>query len=62
MHTHTHTSMPLVGFDTTIPMLEREKTVHALDRRATVFGFRLVNELISVDEVMQLQIWKRDGH
>jgi hypothetical protein len=35
----THTSMPRVGFEPTIPVFERAKTVHALDREATVFGF-----------------------
>jgi hypothetical protein len=28
--------MPLVGFETTIQVFERAKTVHALDRAATV--------------------------
>jgi hypothetical protein len=31
----TQTSVPREGFETTIPMFEREKTVHALDRSAT---------------------------
>jgi hypothetical protein len=30
--------MPYVGFETTIPAFERAKTVHALDRAATVIG------------------------
>jgi hypothetical protein len=30
--------MPSVGFETTIPVFERAKTVHALDRAATVIG------------------------
>jgi hypothetical protein len=30
--------MPRVGFESTIPVLERAKTVHALDRAATVIG------------------------
>jgi hypothetical protein len=30
--------MPLVGFEPTIPVLERAKIVHALDRAATVIG------------------------
>jgi hypothetical protein len=30
--------MPLVGFEPTIPAFERAKTVHALDRAATVIG------------------------
>jgi hypothetical protein len=32
--------MPLVGFETTIPAFERAKTVHALDRAATVIGLK----------------------
>jgi hypothetical protein len=31
--------MPLVGFEPTIPVSEEEKTVHVLDRSATVTGF-----------------------
>jgi hypothetical protein len=34
--------MSRVGFKLTIPMLEREKTVHALDRAATVIGKQFV--------------------
>jgi hypothetical protein len=30
--------MPLVGFEPTIPVFQRAKTVHALDRAATVIG------------------------
>jgi hypothetical protein len=30
--------MPLVGFERTIPVVERAKTVHALDRTAIVIG------------------------
>jgi hypothetical protein len=30
--------MPRVGFELTIPAFERIKTVHALDRAATVIG------------------------
>jgi hypothetical protein len=32
----TQTPMPLVGFEPTIPVFERAKTVHALERAATV--------------------------
>jgi hypothetical protein len=32
------TSMPCVGFEPTIPASERARTVHALDRAATVTG------------------------
>jgi hypothetical protein len=31
--------MPLVGFEHTIPVFERAKTVHALDRAAIVIGW-----------------------
>jgi hypothetical protein len=34
----THTSVPRVGFEPAIPVLERAKTVHALDRAAAVIG------------------------
>jgi hypothetical protein len=34
----THTTMPRVGFEPTIPLFERAKTVHALDRSGTVIG------------------------
>jgi hypothetical protein len=34
----TQTSMPLVGFEPTKPVSERAKTVHDLDRAATVIG------------------------
>jgi hypothetical protein len=30
--------MPQVGFQPTIPVLQRAKTVHALDRAVTVIG------------------------
>jgi hypothetical protein len=38
----TQTSMPLVGFEPTIPVFERVKTVHALERAATVNGKILI--------------------
>jgi hypothetical protein len=31
--------MPRVGFKPTIPVFERTRTVHALDRAATVIGY-----------------------
>jgi hypothetical protein len=34
----TQTSMPRVGFEPTIAVLERTKTVHAPDRAATMIG------------------------
>jgi hypothetical protein len=41
---HTHTSMPRVRFEPTIPVFERAKTVQALDRAATVIGQISVRE------------------
>jgi hypothetical protein len=45
LHTEQHkqnkriqTSMPGVGFEPTIPVFERAKTVHTLDHAATVIG------------------------
>jgi hypothetical protein len=35
--------MPRVGFDTTTPVLDGAKTVHALDRTATVIGILNLN-------------------
>jgi hypothetical protein len=35
---HSNTSMPSVGFESTIPVLERAKTYHVLDRAANVIG------------------------
>jgi hypothetical protein len=37
----THTSMPWVGFEPTIPAFKRAKTFHDLDRAATVIGRKL---------------------
>jgi hypothetical protein len=34
----TQTCMPQVRFESTIPVFERTKTVHASDRAATVIG------------------------
>jgi hypothetical protein len=45
--------MPLVGFDPTIPVFKRAKTFPALDRAATVTGYRisdyLINNLLSLN-------------
>jgi hypothetical protein len=37
----TKTSMPRLGLEPTTPVFERAKTVHALDRAATVIGFNV---------------------
>jgi hypothetical protein len=39
--------MPQVGFEPTIPVFERAKTVHALDRAVTVIGSLLIYNLIN---------------
>jgi hypothetical protein len=40
---HKQTSMARMGFEPTIPVFERAKTVHALDRAATVIGLAMVS-------------------
>jgi hypothetical protein len=40
--------MPWVGFEPTIPGSERAKTVHILDRSATVTGMRKLELLIDI--------------
>jgi hypothetical protein len=36
--------MPQVGFESTIPVFGRAKTIHALDRAATVIGYSFIHE------------------
>jgi hypothetical protein len=43
---HTRTSMPWVGFEPRIPVLEPAKMVHALDRVATVIGVLCLSFII----------------
>jgi hypothetical protein len=38
-------SMPEVGFEPTIPAFERTKTVHVLDRTATVIGLKISQDM-----------------
>jgi hypothetical protein len=40
--------MPLAGFELTIPVFERAKTLHALDRAATVTGLYSTCSYVSV--------------
>jgi hypothetical protein len=40
--------MPRLGFELTIPVLERAKTVHALDHAAAVSGFRYNAQRINI--------------
>jgi hypothetical protein len=42
--------MPLVGFEPTVPVFERAKTVHALDRAATVIGSPLKCTQLNIKE------------
>jgi hypothetical protein len=51
---HTQTSMPWVGFEPTISTFERTKTVHVLDRAATVIGQMWATNLIfSLEELRE---------
>jgi hypothetical protein len=43
----TQTSMPPVGFEPTTPVFERVKTVHALDRAATVMAHHVPEDQYS---------------
>jgi hypothetical protein len=45
------TSMPRKGFEPTNPVFERAKTVHSLDRAATVIG---ISEHYTMDKVQEL--------
>jgi hypothetical protein len=45
---HTSISMPGMGFQPTIPMLKRQKTVHALGPSATAIGLHLCYEFIAI--------------
>jgi hypothetical protein len=57
----TETSTPRVGFEPTIPLLERTKKVHALDRAAIVIGLCLllytkIQKLTNVIAIRSLNI------
>jgi hypothetical protein len=43
----TQTSVTRVGFEPTNPVFEREKTVHALDRAATVIGYMPTTDILA---------------
>jgi hypothetical protein len=53
--------MPRVGFEPTIPVFERVKTVHAADREATVIGSHLltctVSYFMSVSNVLRFHFF-----
>jgi hypothetical protein len=44
----TQTTMPQAGFEPTIPVFERAKTVHALDCAATGMGLCMYTRLLSM--------------
>jgi hypothetical protein len=51
--------MPRVGFEPTTPVFERGKTIHALDRTATVICFLrkiLLYELISLLQLKERKL------
>jgi hypothetical protein len=52
--------MPQVRFEPTIPVFERAKTVHALDRAATVIGVSGNNRLL-LWERCETRNWKFVG-
>jgi hypothetical protein len=45
--------MPRVGFELTIPVFERAKTIHALERAATVIGYCFSSCLIISRDAVQ---------
>jgi hypothetical protein len=52
----THISMRRVGFEPTIPVFERAKTVHVLDRAATVISHKSIyNRKIYFDHDFEKQ-------
>jgi hypothetical protein len=55
----TQTSMPWVGFEPTISAFERAKTVHVLDRAATVIGINLdTNTKIGRLLQSEISVWR----
>jgi hypothetical protein len=54
--------MPRLGFDPTIPVFERAKTVHALDRAATVIGDIKNMQTCKCDSVSHAPITKHGKH
>jgi hypothetical protein len=55
--------MPRVGFEPTIPVLQLRKTVHALDRAATVIGYFFVvqyqNDLSSCPMITAAELLRK---
>jgi hypothetical protein len=57
----TETSMPRMGFEPTIPVFERAKTVHASDRAATVIGHMSTSVLTNISNPNISQNLFKDG-
>jgi hypothetical protein len=53
----TQTSMPRVGFEPKIPVFERAKTVHTLDREAIVIGRGVYNDICEFTKGYQRITW-----
>jgi hypothetical protein len=53
--------MPRVGFEPTIPMFERSKTVHALDREATAIGSHFLH-YNNIHEIKEQAVLSRSVH
>jgi hypothetical protein len=51
--------MPVAGFEPTIPVFERAKTIHASDRATTVTGTYLLE--ICVSSVQEAQAYDRSN-
>jgi hypothetical protein len=49
----TQTSMPLAGFEPTIPVFKRAKTFHALDRAASVTGIQRTYTMVKFHGLAQ---------
>jgi hypothetical protein len=45
-----------VGFEPTIPVLERAKTVHALDRAATAMGMTIIIITMIIKAINNLEV------
>jgi hypothetical protein len=56
---HIQTSIPWMGFETTIPGCERAKTVHVLDRTAAeTFFFSILDVKIRIFTFTLPALWK----
>jgi hypothetical protein len=60
--------MPQVGFEPTIPAFERAKTIHSLDRAATVTGTLIISSRLKMKLSMETVsrekklLWDQEGN